>query len=32
MALLFLLTSGAAEEGNVAAAENQPKESTHASR
>jgi aspartate carbamoyltransferase catalytic subunit len=31
MALLFLLTSGAAEEGTVAAAENQPKESTHAS-
>src|SRR5271154_2894295 len=31
MALLFLLTSGVAEEGAVAAAENQPKESTHAS-
>jgi len=32
MALLFLLTSGAADEGAVSGAENQPKESTHASR
>jgi aspartate carbamoyltransferase catalytic subunit len=31
MALLFLLTSGAAEEGAASAVESQPKESTHAS-